>query len=160
MQIAENLFAFPWRKKSQICILITFVRGLTDKDIVALSGAHTVGRCHADRSGFEGPWTSEPLKFDNSYFVDLLEKTWEEAESPKGLKDFVDKSTGNIMLVSDRCLVEDEAFKKIVEQYAKDQEVFFKDYAEAFQKLTELGYEDKDLQDPEATQPCLGCIVL
>jgi catalase (peroxidase I) len=134
--------------------------GLTDRDIVALSGAHTVGKCHADRSGFDGAWTSEPLKFDNSYFKDLLEKEWEETESPKGLKEFVDKSTGNIMLVSDKCLIEDEAFKAIVEEYAKDQDVFFKDYAAAFQKLIELGYEDKDLQDPDAVKPCLGCTLL
>ncbi|KAI8002553.1 putative tRNA N6-adenosine threonylcarbamoyltransferase [Camellia lanceoleosa] len=27
------------------------------------------GRAHPERSGFDGPWTKEPLKFDNSYFV-------------------------------------------------------------------------------------------
>ncbi|CAJ1338777.1 unnamed protein product [Effrenium voratum] len=34
-------------------------KGFDDKDIVALSGAHTVGSCHAERSGFEGAWTEE-----------------------------------------------------------------------------------------------------
>jgi cytochrome c peroxidase len=28
--------------------------GFNDQEIVALSGAHALGRCHGDRSGFEG----------------------------------------------------------------------------------------------------------
>ena len=32
------------------------------------SGAHTLGRCHLVRSGFDGKWTANPLVFDNSYF--------------------------------------------------------------------------------------------
>ncbi|XP_041007879.1 L-ascorbate peroxidase 3-like [Juglans microcarpa x Juglans regia] len=44
--------------------------GLSDKDIVALSGGHTLGNAHKERSRFESlPWTTDPLKFDNSYFV-------------------------------------------------------------------------------------------
>lgn len=31
------------------------------QEIVALSGAHTLGRCHADRSGFDGYVHQEPL---------------------------------------------------------------------------------------------------
>ena len=34
--------------------------GFNDQEIVALSGAHALGRCHTDRSGFEGPWTFSP----------------------------------------------------------------------------------------------------
>lgn len=38
--------------------------GMNDQDIVALSGAHTLGSCHKSRSGFDGPWTTNILKFD------------------------------------------------------------------------------------------------
>jgi catalase (peroxidase I) len=39
---------------------IFYRMGFNDQEIVALSGAHTLGRCHTDRSGFEGPWTKAP----------------------------------------------------------------------------------------------------
>lgn len=32
------------------------------------AGAHTLGRCHTDRSGFLGPWTNAPTTFSNLYF--------------------------------------------------------------------------------------------
>jgi hypothetical protein len=40
---------------------------------------------------------------------------------------------------TDRCLVEDPRFREFVELYAQDQSRFFKDYAEAQRKLSELG---------------------
>ncbi|CAL9227221.1 unnamed protein product [Arabidopsis halleri] len=48
--------------------------GPSDKDTVALSGAHTLGRAHRERSGFDGSCTREPLLFDNSYFLELRQK--------------------------------------------------------------------------------------
>jgi catalase (peroxidase I) len=36
-------------------------------------------------------------------------------------------------------MIQDPEFKKYVEMYAKDQELFFKDFAKAFSKLLELG---------------------
>lgn len=98
--------------------------GLTDKDIVALSGGHTLGKAHRERSGFEGAWTKEPLKFDNSYFVELLKE----------------ESEGLLKLPTDKALVEDPAFRQYVELYAKDEEAFLRDYAEAHKKLSELGF--------------------
>lgn len=98
--------------------------GLSDKDIVALSGGHTLGRCHKERSGFEGQWTTNPLIFDNSYFKELLDGEKEEV----------------IQLPSDKALLEDPVFRPLVEKYADDEDAFFADYAEAHLKLSELGW--------------------
>lgn len=50
--LRSNIIAYP-------CSLFSFL--LVDVLIK--------GRAHPERSGFDGPWTKEPLKFDNSYFV-------------------------------------------------------------------------------------------
>ncbi|EAY89537.1 hypothetical protein OsI_11071 [Oryza sativa Indica Group] len=100
--------------------------GLSDQDIVALSGGHTLGRCHKERSGFEGPWTRNPLQFDNSYFTELL----------SGDKE------GLLQLPSDKALLSDPAFCPLVEKYAADEKAFFEDYKEAHLKLSELGFAD------------------
>lgn len=117
-------------------------KGFTDADIVALSGAHSVGKCHLDRSGFDGPWTEDHLKFDNTYFTELLEKTYEKEETAKGCPQMRHKETGTMMLISDMALLEDEAFKVKVEEYAKDQAKFFEDFTKAWVKLQENGCAD------------------
>jgi L-ascorbate peroxidase len=113
--------------------------GLTDKDIVALSGAHTLGRARPERSGFgkastkytaNGPgapggssWTVEWLQFDNSYFTDIKEQ----------------KDAELLVLPTDAALFDDEGFRPFAEKYAASQEDFFKDYVESHLKLSELG---------------------
>ncbi|CAM0151628.1 unnamed protein product [Urochloa decumbens] len=84
------------------------------------------GRCHKDRSGFEGAWTSNPLIFDNSYFKELL----------SGEKE------GLLQLPSDKALLSDPSFRPLVEKYAADDDAFFADYAEAHLKLSELGFAE------------------
>ena len=90
--------------------------GFNDREIVALSGAHSVGRMHKDRSGFEGQWTPSPLLFNNEYFQLLLTRTWEADDNAKP-RSFSD-GKGNTMMPSDMALVKDEAFRAIVLEYA------------------------------------------
>lgn len=119
--------------------------GFNDEEIVALSGAHTIGRTFSTRSGTcpfgEGPnqgtsftnkegmgmmggqsWTKSWLTFDNGYFKDHLE----------GNKDLQ-------WLPTDACLFSDPGFKVYAEKFAQDQGAFFKAYAKAHKKLSELG---------------------
>ena len=44
-----------------------------------------------------------------------------------------------MMLESDMAIKTDPAFRRWAEIYAKDEKRFFKDFARAFEKLTELG---------------------
>ena len=118
-------------------------KGFDDKDIVALSGAHTVGKCHADRSGFDGPWTEDPYKFDNTYFKEMLSKEYVAETTAAGCPQNKNEATGTIMLDSDLALLSDPAFKSVVEKYAEDQDAYFADFAVAWQKMQELGCDLK-----------------
>lgn len=112
--------------------------GFDDRAIVALSGAHTLGSCHKLRSGFDGPWTTNPLKFDNEYYRNLLELEWKPREWDGPLQ-FADPSGKLMMLPTDMALIHDEAFLPIVKEYAADEEFFFRDFALYFGQLLALG---------------------
>lgn len=118
--------------------------GFTDQEIVALLGAHAMGRCYTDRSGFWGPWTNAETTFSNEYFRLLLEERWSPKTTHNGKPwtgpDQYEDASGNLMMLpSDIILIVDPNFKKWVKIYAKDENRFFKDFAKAFAKLLELG---------------------
>jgi L-ascorbate peroxidase len=117
-----------------------------DREIVALSGAHTVGRAFADRSGavsngYTSPtahtakdgmgmkggrsWTADWLAFNNSYFTERAAA----AASADALTAFP----------TDQVLMTDPGFAPFFQRYALSQADFFTDYALAHKKLSELG---------------------
>lgn len=118
---------------------IFYPKGFDDKAIVALSGAHTVGSCHADRSGFDGKWTEDELRFDNSYFIEMLKKEYVLGEASPGNPQYEHAESGTIMLISDLALLEDDAYKTHVERYAADEAAYFADFTAAWVQLQENG---------------------
>jgi len=153
---AEPPFGCGANTASQHLRNIFYRMGFDDKDIVALSGAHTLGRAFKERSGVvqEGygeangcvytkssaacpvrhdgkaglgmpggkPWTRKWLTFDNGYF-----------------KDYVDKDPNLLWMSTDLATHTDDNFKPHFQLYKNDQNAFFKDYADAHRRLSELG---------------------
>ncbi|KAL2216063.1 cytochrome c peroxidase mitochondrial precursor [Thermoascus aurantiacus ATCC 26904] len=126
---------------------IFYRMGFNDQEIVALSGAHNLGRGHMNRSGFEGPWVNNPTRFSNQYFKLLTTLEWKPRTLPNGVKQFsyVDPDVPEneqeplMMLPTDMALVKDPGFAPWVHRYAKDKDLFFDHFAKAFAKLIELG---------------------
>lgn len=111
--------------------------GFDDREMVALIGAHALGRCHTDRSGFSGPWTKSPTMFSNDFFNELLNQKWTK-KAWDGPLQYQDESGELMMLPTDIALLEDPNFRKWVEIYAADEQRFFDDFASAFSKLLDF----------------------
>jgi hypothetical protein len=114
---------------------------VSSQAIVALSGAHAVGRCHTDRSGYWGPWTYGETTFSNDYFCRLVDasegwapKTQHKGKRWTGPPQFVNSKGDLMMLHTDMALTWDEDFKKWVDIYANDEERYFKDFAKYYQR--------------------------
>eukprot|EP00884_Botryococcus_braunii_P011261 jgi/Botrbrau1/20135/Bobra.0173s0037.1 len=101
--------------------------GFTKQEIVAISGAHTVGssKHHKPLGPMKVPETMsvddiEKNTFNNKYYATLLEA--KQGRFP-----------------SDTALIQDPEMLKWVEVYAKDQDIFFKDFSDVFLKMGTLG---------------------
>jgi len=130
--------------------------GFTDQEIVALSGAHTLGRAFKERSGTvdEGygeanacPFTKSvglcPVRHDGKAGVGMPGgKSWTKAWlkfDNSYYKEYAENNKDLLWLPTDRALHEDPEFKKTFVLYKDDQAAFFEGYSAAHKKLSELG---------------------
>ncbi len=102
-------------------------------------------------SGLEGPWTTNPIKWDMSYLHLLFENEWEVTKSPAGAYiwqpvdldekymapevDGSGKKVKLMMTTGDMALKVDPIYRKIGEKFMKDPEAFAEAFASAWFKL-------------------------
>jgi catalase-peroxidase len=103
-------------------------------------------------SGLEGAWTATPIKWDNSYFDNLLGHEWELTKSPAGANQWTPKngaSAGTVpdahdpskkhapmMFTTDLALRLDPAYLKISKHFHEHPQEFADAFAKAWFKLT------------------------
>ena len=102
-------------------------------------------------SGIEGPWTTNPTKWDNSYFELLFKYDWELVKSPAGAYQWhpinpesddlapdasdPSKKVTTIMTTADMAMKEDPEYNKISNRFLKNPDQFADAFARAWFKL-------------------------
>ncbi|KAL0741794.1 hypothetical protein Bca4012_083307 [Brassica carinata] len=126
-------------------------RGFSVQEMVALSGAHTIGFSHCkeftDRvarvndTGYNPRFADALTKACSNYRNDPTISVFNDVMTPNKFDNmyFQNIPKGLGLLESDHGLYSDPRTRPFVELYARDQAQFFKDFAGAMQKLSVYG---------------------
>ncbi len=103
-------------------------------------------------SGLEGAWTTEPAKWDNSYFDHLFGYEWELTKSPAGAHQWTPRDEAAVatvpdahdpsvrhapmMLTTDLSLREDPIYEPIARRFHENPDELADAFARAWYKLT------------------------
>ncbi|KAJ8552732.1 hypothetical protein K7X08_020125 [Anisodus acutangulus] len=130
-------------------------RGLGVKDLVSLSGGHTLGFSHC--SSFEGRLHNFSSVHDtdptlNAVFAQSLKKTCPKPNTDRNAGQFLDPTSsvfdntyykqiisGKGVFASDQSLLNDYKTGWIVKAFANDQALFFKEFAASMINLGNVG---------------------
>jgi hypothetical protein len=137
--------------------------GMNVKEVVAIMGAHSVGRCHYENSGIDGGHTNSQSSFSNTFYKSFTEGIFRN-DNHSDL--WVNLGENTIMLMPDVELLfssntmgdgtcaqfntmEATSFCPLQAQssasfvaYANNIDQFYANYSTAWQKMTEYGFSD------------------
>jgi cytochrome c peroxidase len=140
--------------------------GFTERDVVALMGAHVLGRAVSANSGYEGSWVpgNQNDRFTNRFLRDLLVVPWNKVtrQDFEGMGRTQWNGRGNTMMLNtdielafdtstcnraggrpggggNRCSRASHGFSDAVTEFSTDQASFFQAFAPAFERMTALG---------------------
>lgn len=128
--------------------------GFNDQELVALLGAHSIGRMHAQNSGYIGTWDTTEFYMNSEYYTALMLFDWNCFALPNGLPQYAFSGDPSDPLVcdavlplglaynmnpADLALKTHAPFRNWTAVYAADQDKFHEDFALAWHKLMHLG---------------------
>ncbi|XP_010549007.1 PREDICTED: peroxidase 40 isoform X1 [Tarenaya hassleriana] len=140
--------------------------GLSPSDMVALSGAHTLGKARCSSFAARLQPTAAASQGDNLEFLESLQQICSSVDPAAAIthldlatpstfdnRYFINLLSGEGLLPSDQALVaQDPQTRSIVETYAEDQSVFFQDFKNAMVKMGALSGTDNN--DGEIRRDC------
>jgi len=101
-------------------------------------------------SGFDGPWTLTPSKWNYDYFEASFAEDWQPVKSPFGnqWQTTARNSTYAHLrrLTADLSLLADPVYKRIAAEYRSNHDIFDSDFADAWFKLVHRS-ADHPLED-------------
>ncbi|KAL1060968.1 hypothetical protein V6Z11_1Z056700 [Gossypium hirsutum] len=133
-------------------------KGLSLDDLVTLSGAHTIGlaHCSAFSDRFQQDSKGKLRLVDTSLDITYAKRAQQKVSSRHPLHS-TNQYYGNLLahkglFQSDSVLLEDGRTRKQVEEFANNEERFFRSWGESFLKLTTI--EVKTDNEGEIRQSC------
>ncbi|XP_067939113.1 putative ascorbate peroxidase [Watersipora subatra] len=149
------MHSFPQGQDTRSLEFLMTEFGLTRRLAIALMGAHSLGRCRSENSGFVGPWDRTPEVLDNNYYLSLVNADWQLGDSPNGFTQW--NAGGAMMLHADMTLIRDlniasgerptctsasncplnGADNNEVQRYTQNQTEWANDFEKAFLKMVE-----------------------
>lgn len=88
-------------------------------------------------SGFDGAWTRTPSRWNYDYFPAMFSETWTPSQSASGndqwaIRDSRSAYANTYRLTADLALINDDIYRPIAEEYAKNPDKFDSDFADAW----------------------------